>query len=59
MRILSSIVFCFLSILLAHAGNTKQVFRSPDNSVGFSVYEEDGQLSWYRQMEGKYGDRTH
>lgn len=53
MRILSSIVFCFLSILLAHAGNTKQVFRSPDNSVGFSVYEEDGQLKYRVSYKGK------
>lgn len=53
MRILSSIVFCILSILLAHAGNTKQVFHSPDNSVGFSVYEVNGQLKYEVSYKGK------
>ena len=53
MRILSSIVFCFLSILLAHAGNAKQVFYSPDNSVGFSVYEVGGQLKYEVSYKGK------
>lgn len=53
MRILNSIVFCFLSILLAHAGNTEQVFHSPDNSVGFSVYEVNGQLKYEVSYKGK------
>lgn len=53
MRILSSIVFCILSILLAHAGNTKQVFHSPDNSVDFSVYEVNGQLKYEVSYKGK------
>lgn len=53
MRILSSIVFCFLGMLLVHAGNTKQVFHSPDNSVEFSVYEVNGLLKYEVFYKGK------
>ena len=53
MRILNSIVFCFLSMLLAHAGNTKQVFHSPDSSVGLSVYSVNGQLKYEVSYKGK------
>lgn len=75
MRILNSIVFCFVSVVLAYAGSAKQVFHSPDNSVGLSVYTVNGQLkyevtykrktgysgveSWHRRVEGKYGNRTN
>lgn len=38
---------------MAHAGNTKQVFHSPDNSVGFSVYEVNGQLKYEVSYKGK------
>ena len=46
MRILNSIVFCFVSVVLAYAGSAKQVFHSPDNSVGLSVYTVNGQLKY-------------
>ena len=53
MRILNSIVFCFVSVVLAYAGSAKQVFHSPDNSVGLSVYTVNGQLKYEVTYKGK------
>lgn len=53
MRILNSIVFCFVSVVLAYAGSAKQVFHSPDNSVGLSVYAVNGQLKYEVTYKGK------
>ena len=53
MRILNSIVFCFVSVGLAYAGSAKQVFHSPDNSVGLSVYTVNGQLKYEVTYKGK------
>lgn len=53
MRILNSIVFCFVSVVLAYAGSAKQVFHSPNNSVGLSVYTVNGQLKYEVTYKGK------
>lgn len=53
MRILNSIVFCFVSVVLAYAGSAKQVFHSPANSVGLSVYTVNGQLKYEVTYKGK------
>ena len=53
MRILNSIVFCFVSVVLAYAGRAKLVFHSPDNSVGLSVYTVNGQLKYEFTYKGK------
>ena len=50
---MNSIVFCFVSVVLAYAGSAKQVFHSPDNSVGLSVYTVNGQLKYEVTYKGK------
>ena len=39
--------------MLAYAGSAKQVFHSPDNSVGLSVYTVNGQLKYEVTYKGK------
>lgn len=46
MKLLSYIIFTLLGIVWVHAGNVYKVLHSPDNSLLFSAYVENGLLKY-------------